>query len=230
MLGSDNGMIEFRRYLDTTFPGLILRPNLYNQWNTGLHFGLGKGMYQLKEDGRLNLEMFEYVYSQALSIFNDIFSDEDDIFLVTNVYQHKKFNNKRSQIKVYNRYIKSKEVKLHLKQNTLPYVFDEEEEAEANYTSQFFLKCRKGEIRYPTLIQAVCNEDFSLKPKLGGKYGSFYPDVFFINTTRNMIFYIYDDRGCEVIANDKETLRPLYKKYNNLIYGNNREEIERLFK
>ena len=49
-------------------------------------------------------------------------------------------------------------------------------------------------------IKAVCHEDFTLKPKLGSKSYAYYPDVFFINATKNIIFFIYDDRGCEVVA------------------------------
>ena len=56
-----------------------------------------------------------------------------------------------------------------------------------------------------------------------------YPDIFFINVTKNAIFFIYDDRGCEVIAADKETLRPLYKKYSEWFYEFDREEIKQLF-
>ncbi|MFP3422096.1 DUF3885 domain-containing protein, partial [Bacillus sp. SIMBA_161] len=38
-----------------------------------------------------------------------------------------------------------------------------------------------------------------------------------------------DDRGCEVIAADKETLRPLYEKYSDWLYEYNREDMKQLF-
>ncbi len=44
-----------------------------------------------------------------------------------------------------------------------------------------------------------------------------FPDVFFINLTKNVILFIYDDRGCEVIATNKETIKPVGLKFRNWI-------------
>lgn len=203
--------IDVEQYLNKTFPGLTLTPSLYQQWDIGIHVEFGAGFYQWKDNGRLNLARFHYVYHQALAIFNEIFSYSDEILLVTNVYQYKPAERKKKRIKVYNRYIKNKELKYHLKQQTLPYVLDDEDV----YISRFSLKCRKQDIHYVLLIKAACNEDFRLKPKFGTGYN--YPDVFFINLTKNVIFFIYDDRGCEVIATNKETIKPLGLKFRNWI-------------
>ncbi|WP_338066831.1 DUF3885 domain-containing protein [Evansella clarkii] len=51
-----------------------------------------------------------------------------------------------------------------------------------------------------------------MNPKLGGKNGSYPPDVFFVNATKNIILFIYDDRGCEVIAEETETINILIKE------------------
>ncbi|MEB2298705.1 DUF3885 domain-containing protein [Lysinibacillus xylanilyticus] len=222
--------IDLSQYLHNAFPGLTLAPSLYYQWDIGIHFELGAGIYQLKNDGSLNLEMFDCVYSQALSIFNELFSDLDEIFLVTNVYQHRSDEIKKKRTKVYDRYIKNKDLKFRLRQETLPYVFDDED-ADDYYTSRFSLRCRKQDFKYPLLIKAACNEDFPLKPRLDKKWesGSNYPDVFFINMTKNVIFFIYDDRGCEVIATNKETIYPLYKKYGDWIDEYSLEEIVKRF-
>lgn len=221
--------MELNEYLNTFFPGLILKPSLYHQWDIGLHFELGEGIYQFKEGtDELNLEMFKLVYSQSLSIFTELFSEEDKVFLVTNVYKHKtEHRNKR--IKIYDRYIKNKDLKYQLKQETLPYVFDEEEDANDYYTTRYSLKCRKQDFNYQLLIKAACNEDFPLKPKFGGDYAH-YPDVFFVNATKNITFFIYDDRGCEVIAGNQETIRPLYEKYGDWIDEDYKEEINDRFK
>ncbi|WP_036132594.1 DUF3885 domain-containing protein [Lysinibacillus sphaericus] len=219
--------MDLDQYLNNAFPGLTLAPSLYHQWDIGIHFELGTGIYQFKDDGSLNLEMFDCVYNQALSIFNELFSDLDEIFLVTNVYQHRSDEIKKKRIKVYNRFLKNKNLKLHLRQETLPYVFDDEE-ADDYYTSRFSLKCCKHDFKYPLLIKAACNEDFPLKPKFGPV--SNYPDVFFINITKNVIFFIYDDRGCEVIATNNETIYPLYEKYGDWIDEYSREEIVKRFK
>ncbi|MCJ7983434.1 DUF3885 domain-containing protein [Priestia megaterium] len=223
--------MELKEYLNINFLSLILKPSLYYQWDIGIHFELGNEIYQFtSEKDQINLNRFEQVYSQALSIFNDLFSLHDEIILVINVYQYKTSKNRGQRIKVYDRYIKDKDLKFRLKQETLPYVFGEEEDADKYSTSQFYLRCRKQDIKYTLLIKAACNEDFPLKPKLGKTEGSYYPDLFFVNATRNLIFFIYDDRGCEVIASDKESIRSTYEKYYHLVDENYQTEIDRLFK
>jgi hypothetical protein len=99
-------------------------------------------------------------------------------------------------------------------QRTLPYPFEDEEDADQCVTSQFILKCRVQDLRTSLLIKAACNEDFpSLKPRFGMPCSFTYPDLFFINSTKRLIYFIYDDRGCELIAADKATLKPIYEKY-----------------
>lgn len=50
------------------------------------------------------------------------------MFLVTNVYRFKKENVKNSQkINVYNRFIKKKDLKFQIIQETLPFLFEDEE-------------------------------------------------------------------------------------------------------
>lgn len=180
--------MELKEYLNTTFPGLILKPSLYNQWDIGLHFEFAQEMYQFNDDNTLNLDMFNRVYNQALAIFDYLFSDQDEIFLVTNVYHLKCLKDRTNPIKVYQCSIKNKNLKFNIRQTTLPFVFDDEEDADEFYTSQFFLKCNNSDIRYLSLIKAACNEDFPLKPKFGRRNGSYYPDVFFINASKNIIF------------------------------------------
>lgn len=47
---------------------------------------------------------------------------------------------------------------------------------------------------------------------------------------KKLTFQMYDDRGLDVIAADKEILRPIYKKHNDLILGYDRERIDKQFK
>ncbi|MFA9560159.1 DUF3885 domain-containing protein [Evansella sp. AB-rgal1] len=203
--------MELNEYLHTHFPGLCLRPSIYHQWETGIHIELGEGMYQFSDSFQLNLAMFDRVYRQVLSTFHSLFSEQDDILLVTNVYHRAGDEKKKIRAtKVYDRYLKNRDVRFQLRRETLPFVFDEEE-GDRFYTSRFYLKCKKRDIHSLLLLKAICNEDFSLHPKLGGQYGSYYPDVFFINTITNVIFFIYDDRGCEVIAKEKEAIMQLNK-------------------
>ncbi|WP_141548398.1 DUF3885 domain-containing protein, partial [Bacillus thuringiensis] len=98
-------------------------------------------------------------------------------------------------------------------------------------TYQFSLKCLAEDIKYESLIQAANHEDFSvLYPRFGRKKEISYPDVFLINATKDIVMFMYDDRGCEVIAKNKEIIRDLYKKYKEWIPDYERESIDNLFK
>ena len=220
--------MELKKYIQTNFPGLTLKPNLSSGWKPSLHLELAKGLYPFKEGSdELNPVYFHTVYQQATSLFHDLFSAEDEILLVTNSYRYRRSRRKSRRLGVYLHYIKSKDVRLRLTQATLPYMFADDEEKEETCTSQFSLQCRKQAIRYPALIKAICNKDFPpLKPSIHNPSNLEKPDIFFINTTRNIIFYLYDDRGCEVIARDREAIHPIYEKYADWMDESDREALD----
>ncbi|MBJ8109437.1 DUF3885 domain-containing protein [Bacillus cereus group sp. N6] len=211
--------MQLKEYMNETFPGVTLVPHIYFQWENHLHFHFGKGkdLFVERTDD-VNREYFTQLYTYNKYLFEDIFSKEDEVFLVTNVYRFKKENVKNPQkINIYRRFIHIRDLKYHIRQETIPFLF-EEEEADLYCTYQFSLKCFACDIKYTPLIQAANHEDFlGLYPRFGRKKEISYPDVFLINVTKDIIMFIYDDRGCEVIAKNKETIRNLYEKYKEWI-------------
>ncbi|TDU12471.1 DUF3885 domain-containing protein [Bacillus subtilis] len=201
-------------YMEERFQNLEFIPSIYNQWGTGIHFCLGKNIYQLKENEELNLKRFQVVYEQITIIFNELFEQNDDIFLVTNMYKHKKEKCIR-KLKVYQPFLKCKNHLNQIMVKTYPYPF-EINKAEEYEMQQFSLLCKPRDLRVTELLKAASNEDFPQKPKFGG-YSIDYPDVFFVNITKDIIFFIYDDRGCEVIALDFKRIRHLYEKYHDWV-------------
>ncbi|EEL22845.1 MULTISPECIES: DUF3885 domain-containing protein [Bacillus] len=224
--------MQLKEYMNQTFPGVTLVPSIYSQWENHLHFNFGKDKYQIVEGtDDLNMEYFSQLYTDNKYLFEDIFLKEDVVFVVANVYRFKKENIKTPQkINIYNKYIKKRDLKFRIRQETLPFLF-EDEEADLYCTSQFSLKCLAEDIKYELLIQAVNHEDFpDLYPRFGRKKEVSYPDVFLINATKDIVMFIYDDRGCEVIAKNKEIIRGLYEKYKEWIPVYERESIDSLFK
>lgn len=198
-------------YLQASFPADELIPSIYYQWDIGVHFSLGNNIYQFTDDDKLNPKRFELVYKQISLIFDELLDENDDLFLVTNVYKHKAYEKRTKKLRVYKRFLKRKSLlhKIQVKTSVYPFEIEEANEYEMQ---QFSLLCKRGDIRVKELLKAVSNEDFPLYPKLGG-YAAGYPDVFFVNITKDIIFFVYDDRGCEVIALDAERIRPLSEKY-----------------
>lgn len=201
--------------MEERFPSLELIPSIYNQWGIGIHFCLGENIYQIKENEELNYKRFQIVYEQISTIFNELFEQNDDIFLVTNMYKHKTKEKCIRKLKVYQPFLKCKNYLNQIQVKTFSYPF-EIDKAEEYAMQQFSLLCKPRDLRVTELLKAASNEDFPLKPRFGG-YSIDYPDVFFVNITKGIIFFIYDDRGCEVIALDFKRIRPLYEKYHNWV-------------
>lgn len=198
------------------FPSLELIPSIYYQWDIGIHFTLGENIYQLKDNGELNLERFLVIYKQTSQIFNELFGQNDELFLVINLYKQTKEKSTR-KLRVYQPFVKDKNALNSIQVTTYPYPFELEEAAEFEM-QQFSLFCKRKDLHVAGLLKAACNEDFRLNPRFGG-YDSGYPDVFFVNITKDIIFFIYDDRGCEVIALDVELIRSFYEKYYDWVDG-----------
>ena len=97
-------------------------------------------------------------------------------------------------------------------------------------TYQFSLKYFASDIKYKRLIQAANHEDLRPLSSLRTQKEISYPDVFLINATKDIIMFMYDDRGSEVISKNKETIRNLNEKYKEWIPDYKRESIDKLFK
>ena len=216
--------MNITEYLNKNFPTVELVPTVYYQWDLGIHFSLGEGIYQLRENGELNLERFRTGYKQTLTIFNELFDQNDDLFLVTNIYRQKT-QQLTKKMKVYQPNLRNKNNLKQLQVKTYPYPFEEDEREEYEM-QQFSLHCKVNDIRVNGLLKAAINEDFPLKPRFGRDFVH-YPDVFFVNITKDIIFFVYDDRGCEVIARTADRLRPIYVKYYDWIEEVDRERIEK---
>lgn len=212
------------KYLNENFPSVNLVPSIYYQWDIGIHFSLGEEIYQFKENGKLNLERFDTVYKQTLTIFNELFNQDDDLVLVTNIYRQKG-QRKTSKMKVYQPNLKDKNKLKQLQAKTYPYPFEVDESDEYEL-QQFSLDCKVQDIHLDGLLKAAIHEDFPLKPRFGAD-SVHYPDIFFVNITKDIIFFVYDDRGCEVIAHTTDKLRPLYEKYYNWVEDVDRARIEK---
>jgi len=109
---------------------------------------------------------------------------------------------------------------------TYPYPF-EGEEAEEYEMQRFSLMCKRKDLHVPELLKAVCHEDFPMKPGFG-RDAIDYPNVFFVNITKDIIFFIYDDHGCEVIALDADPIYQPYQKYQDWLDEMDRKRIEAL--
>ncbi|WP_312648948.1 DUF3885 domain-containing protein [Aminipila sp.] len=64
---------------------------------------------------------------------------------------------------------------------------------------------------------------------IGGSISELVSNVYFVNSDDCVLFHLYDDRGADLAAADKELLRPIYEKYNAWILDYDREQISKIF-
>ncbi|MDO6851730.1 DUF3885 domain-containing protein [Priestia megaterium] len=211
-------------FLKKHFERLILSPSLFYSWKNSIRFEISNPLipYYKKEH-------LEQAFYRSIRLFEAVFGEEDEILLVTDVHSIKKdiFLQKRP-LNVYLKYIKNKERLYQLSHHLLPSVFDEADDQ--SVTHRFALSCKKPELKYVQLLKAICYEDFAhpssiLKNNLQSGY-----DIYFVNLSKEIIFHLYDDRGCDVLASNKESIKFLYEEYNHWILDYDREEIDLLFK
>lgn len=189
--------MKLKRFMDKHYKGNSLVPGFYHKWDVGFHLELGKEIYQLDENGRINMEMFYTVYEQVSEIFPYLFKSTDDVFMVVNSYPNE--TKKVAYPNLFKRYIKQKNLKYSLHGHNLYWHFDDDK----LLVQQMELFCKVSDIKLEHLFKAIIHEDFySLRPRLRKKHSIYAPDVFLININTKCIFHLYDDRGCEIINAD----------------------------
>ncbi|MFT8319764.1 MAG: DUF3885 domain-containing protein [Bacillus sp. (in: firmicutes)] len=217
---------ELTQLMKKSFDQLPLRPPLFYSWKYGIRFEIA-----IPSVNHLDERNLQQINERSTGIFNHVFHDTDELLLVTDIHCEKKDNFlQKRPTKVYQKYVKSKKLLRRLQYQLLPSVFTEPDFDEDMVTHRFVLKCKKKDIRYSQLLSAISYEDFPHPTRILKNNDRPGCDIYFINVTRKMIYHLYDDRGCDVIAANKNSLYTLYKELNLWILDYDREQIDRLFK
>ncbi|UNK21110.1 DUF3885 domain-containing protein [Paenibacillus sp. N3/727] len=153
---------------------------------------------------------------RASAIYRSIFNPEDDVLFIHRS-SYGKDEKRVSQIRL-KRFFKTKLKKAQLR--ILPYEFDESDDE--HYTKEWNVEVKAKEIRMPYVLECIVNDDFMRKPMPGGR-------IYLYNKTKDILYHMYDDRGCDVFSSDKDTLLPIYHLYRKWILDYNRYEIDSLF-
>ncbi|QHJ69938.1 DUF3885 domain-containing protein [Planococcus halotolerans] len=213
---------KLQSFMDQSFNSLELAPALFYAWEPGLRFEISNPKLSYAEPGYL-----AQAFERATALFDAAFNEDDEILFVTDLITGR--NNsfiRKKPLNVYQKYIKQPQAlyKLQLEDIQLS-EFDE-----GNIkVRRFSYACRKKDIRYPQLLQAICYQDFN-HPSIITSYQGSSAQVYLINVSRQLIYHLYDDRGCDIISADKEGIRFLYEQYNDWILDYDREKIDAVFK
>jgi len=209
---------EYRKFLIDNFKGLRLRKPLFYSWDFGLRFDLQVGETDTDE-------YFKEVTRRASTIFQTAFDNSDKVFMV-----FMDFKNKRRKIRFSNYIFKQIE---NLNKTEISYSKEKKlYEPNDKYDVRNIAICKLNvdRINYKNILTAIGYVDFpSIERKLDQNGVSTDLEVYFVNIDKKLIFHMYDDRGLDIIATDKERLRPIYKKHNDLILDYDRKKIDKQF-
>lgn len=199
-------------------------PLFYN-CDIGIRFEIGPGNIPPWKDAdrkNMNSEYFEEALARALLIFNTIFDKDDNISIAYQIY-----SDGRRKIRKGNYLFKqvddleSKEIEFSDHRDIYLDTIEFKRECWRRVTIS---NITTNNVRFGHILEAMINTDFGIRqPSLSG-------ECFFINHDKDIVLNLYDDRGMDVIASNKNTLNTLYKNHNSWILDYDREKIDAVFK
>ncbi|MFP7733415.1 DUF3885 domain-containing protein [Priestia aryabhattai] len=211
-------------FLEKYFRGLILRPALFYSWKYSIRFEISDPLIPYYDK-----QYLKQAFHRSIKLFDKTFGEEDEILFITDVHSIKKdiFLRKRP-LNVYSKYVKDKKRLYQLNHQLLTSVFQEEDDQ--SVTHRFALSCKKKELKYTQLLKAISYEDFAHPSTILKNNSKSGYDIYFVNLSKKIIFHLYDDRGCDILASNKEAIFFLYEEYNHWILDYDREGVDLLFK
>jgi len=208
---------EFREFLRTYFNNIQLRSPLFFKAKWSLRFDLQSGEVGTEE-------YFNEVVRRAKHLFQESFDVNDSV-----IFYIVDFKWKRRKLRFSNCCFKNITdlTKDEIKYHTIKRMYDSGDGSETSNTA--LLKILRNRINHEDVFRAIANKDFSRQPGLD-QYGALgNKEIYFINLDRQIIFHMYDDRGLDIIASDREAIKPLYIKHKDWILESNRSEIDKSF-
>ncbi len=220
-------MNDFIEYLKKHFDQSNLSHDEFNIFSKfHLRFELGDG---LKNGSKERVDQSTY---RAKAIFEEFFNVDDDAYLLIKSYRYKGdikefFSSSKgyliNQIKDFS----------SLELLKMEHTVEEFEEAlnddgvmeMTDFTTTHIQEvvCQSvSNIAFENIFRGIANLEMGFDPSIGER-------VYIINKRNNVVFYMYDDRGCLVFAHLKETLIPIYSKYNDWLVDDYRKLFDKLF-
>ena len=215
-------MEEFIEYLQQNFDQSTLSPEESRIFSTyHLRFELGD---PFKNGTKERVDQSTY---RAKILFENFFKQEDQAWLLIKSWKYRSDNVKEfySSTEGYlQQQIKSlSSLEILQREKTI------EEFSEAlnnngvmemtDFTTTHVQKvlCQGvSNINYENILRGIANLEMGFKPSIG-------EHIYFINRKSNIVFFMYDDRGCLLFSRNKNKLKPIYEKYSEWLVDYHRD-------
>ncbi|MGU3472214.1 DUF3885 domain-containing protein [Paenibacillus sp. D51F] len=209
---------QLDEFLSSTFPRLQLKSPLFYSSEIAIRFELGGN---LNERSRV-----ERVIHRALSIFNEFNQRTDEVYLTVFVDSWDENPVASFEKDVYELFLAYasgvRNEDIDKLEQEFRYKDPDENGDDDTITLRYCTKVKVKDLKVEELLGAIANREMGYEPRIVG-------DIFLVNETKKSIFYLYDDRGMDVVADDTRTLRAVYEKYNNWILDYDRSRIDKIF-
>lgn len=207
---------EYRQFLAAHFPGLVLQKPVFYQSAHSLRVNL--------QVGKTNTdEYFRHVIGRATALFEAAFAPDDRLLLLVRDYKYR-----RRKIRFGNfvhRQIRG------LKKAELAYATAAGVYSPGDAWNEELLRLPAHRIAHAPVLAALAHADFPPRlPRFTGRGLWETPELYFLNLDRGLVFHMYDDRGLDLVAGDREALRPLYERFNAWLLDYDRARMDQSFK
>jgi hypothetical protein len=211
-----NAPQEYRQFMTAHFSGLALQKPVFYQGSYGLRVDL--------QVGKTNTdEYFRHVIGRATALFEAAFAPDDRVLLLVRDYKYR-----RRKIRFGNfvhRQIRG------LVKGELTYTKTSGFYDPSRVWNQEFIRLPVHRLAHQQILTAIAHADFPPRaPRFSGRGLWQAPELYFLNLDRALIFHMYDDRGLDLIAGDRHTLRPLYEQFNTWLLDYDRPRMDLMFK
>ena len=173
--------------------------------------------YEMGTDLIYDETYIESVVSRAILIFRELFDKDDTIYIVVNSYEDDPDDLADNDITTARPLINR--IEAECKFIFSPFGGDKEM---YNPHTRYILKATVKNIQVEKLFEEIAWSDIDRRNSLRGC-------VYWFNPRNGIIYYLYDDRGLDVISSEKTTLEHIYSKFNEWILEYGREKIDNVF-
>ncbi|MEB2282949.1 DUF3885 domain-containing protein [Lysinibacillus xylanilyticus] len=200
------------KYIESHFPNLTSELHL--------RFELGEP-YENGTEDRLN-----QVVKRVTTLFEEVFKPDDSIYMYIKdweVTEDIMFGNTTPE------YLYSLLIDQNIEEETLLEIekdYDEVTSQTIEVKNEYKVKFVYSQLKsvpYQEILKGIGNYEQGREPSIG-------QSVYFISTDKNLIFHMYDDRGCLIHSKDVKKLLPLYHTYNNWLVDYWRDYFDSIFK
>ena len=210
-MSKDSNWYSFQDFIKAYFPDSNLHPTESFVTHTNhLRFELGDGF----ENG--TTERVERCVEKAIKIFESVFNDQDEVYILINSFEHdggedfyKSTNGYlESQFSYFDEIIKDENIVITSETDKF-YNIEKEISEIMTITTHHIQKIFKIDltsVNYVNILRGTANLEMGLSPAISD-------NVYFINKSKKIVFYMYDDRGCMVYSSGIESIRFLYDDF-----------------